>query len=78
VIPTKFADGFTAFLYVSNATAIPGVPKNPKPPPESPNDVGTAPAAGFPKMNVNPSAPVPPLIVASNSAVNDDDDTAVG
>jgi hypothetical protein len=77
-IPMKFADGSAEFqfFHVSNVTATPGIPANPRPPPNDPNAV--APADGFANTNAIPSAPVPPPIVASNDTDNPADATADG
>src|SRR5664279_4222611 len=70
--PTKFPDGSVPFWKVSNATAMPGIPDQPRPPPDTPSEVGLAPAVGFPRARVKPSAPVPESIAASNDTSRED------
>ena len=76
--PAKLLDGLTAFLKVSSATATPGIPEKPSPPPPWPTDVGAAPREASPNTSASPSAPEPPPIVASYSTVMFCALTAVG
>ena len=69
LMPTKFPEGFAAFWKVSSATAIPGIPENPSPPPFVPRDVDVAPRAGSASTKARPSAPVPESMLASKLAL---------
>jgi len=63
---------------VTRPTAVPAMPQKPRLPPGPPSEVGRAPALGSARINVRPSAPVPPPMVASNAIVIAPDGTAVG